>query len=488
MDLSDLKKKPPILGKQKISDILRGVIFCGDSLFFVLVLVFIFWIRLQTHFFDWLLPESSFLETGRGGVALYWRHLVIGTALFLAIGTSCGIYSKKAYLRPRLIIADIFKTISVWFCLFLLISFFFEIEPSISRSFVILSGITVFIVLVGWRESFNWWIAKTGLVCLVQERILVVGWNQETQDLWKRFGMGDLREMSLQGVLHPHDGQFQLTPPQGLPILGGVEDLGQILHTRNYDALMLSDTHMPAEKLSEVVQICHRELVRFMVIPAFFEVLVSGLHIESIRGVPVLAIGRLPLDRFFGRLTKRGIDLLGGGLGLMVSMPFILLFAILVKIESPGPAFYNQVRVGRRGTLFQIIKMRSMKADAEEETGPQWASENDGRRLRIGAFMRKWNIDELPQFWNVLKGEMSLVGPRPERPEFTKEFKYSVDYYNVRHTVRPGLTGWAAVNGWRGDTDLKERIRYDLDYIERWSVLFDFYIMLLTFLRNKNAY
>ena len=488
MDLPKQKEKTPVLGKQKISDILRGLIFCGDALFFVIVQVFIFFIRLQTHLFDWLLPESSFLGTGSAAITLYWKHMALGTTLFLVIGTRFEIYSRKAYLRPRLVLADLFKALAVWVVAYLFISFFFQIEPSISRSFVILSGIIGFIVLLGWRELLNWWIAKAGLVYHVQERMLVVGWNQETQDLWNRFGMGDLREMSLQGVLEPHDGLFQLTPPQELPILGGLDGLDQILHTGNYDALMLSDTHMPAERLSEVVQICHREMVRFMVIPAFFEVLVSGLHIESIRGVPVLAIGRLPLDRFFGRLMKRAIDLIGGCVGLLFSAPLILVFAFLVKRESPGPVFYRQVRIGRGGRPFRIIKIRSMRTDAEAEIGAQWASENDGRRLGIGAFMRKWNIDELPQFWNVLKGEMSLVGPRPERPEFTKEFKYSVDYYNVRHTVRPGLTGWAAVNGWRGDTDLKERIRYDLDYIERWSLLFDFYIMLLTFLRNKNAY
>jgi exopolysaccharide biosynthesis polyprenyl glycosylphosphotransferase len=385
-------------------------------------------------------------------------------------------------------LSELLKTIFVWVCGYLLISFFFNIEPPISRSFVILSAIMGFLVIVVWRELFNWGIAKTGLIYHVQERILVVGWNQETQLLWNRFGKGDLREMSLKGVLESYEKQFHLPPPLKLPKMGSLNDLSQILHTGNYDALMLSDTHIPAEKLADVVQICHRELVRFMVIPAFFEVLVSGLHIESIRGVPVLAIGRLPLDRFFGRLIKRLVDLVGGFVGLLLSAPIILLFAILVKRESPGPVFYKQVRVGRGGRQFQIIKIRSMRTDAEAENGAQWASENDGRRLRIGVFMRKWNIDELPQFWKVIKGEMSLVGPRPERPEFTKDFKYSIDYYNVRHTVKPGLTGWAAVNGWRGDTDLKERIRYDLDYIERWSVLFDFYIMLLTFLRNKNAY
>jgi exopolysaccharide biosynthesis polyprenyl glycosylphosphotransferase len=469
-------------------DVLRIAIFLGDGMLFLGIQSLIFWVRLQTRLFDWMLPQSSFLGGGMKAYALYGNHLLIGTALFLALGLWFGIYSRKAYLRPRLILADLFKALGVWVCGYLFISFFFKIEPSISRSFVIISGISGFLVLLGWRELFKWWIAKTGLIYHVQERILVVGWNQETQDLWNRFGKGDLRELSLKGVLRPHEGSFELTPPEGLFILGGLDDLGQILHTRNYDALMLSDTHLPAEKLSEVVQICHRELVRFMVIPAFFEVLVSGLHIESIRGVPVLAIGRLPLDRFFGRLIKRVVDLIGGCVGLILSAPIILIFTILVKRESPGPVFYKQVRIGRGGRPFRIIKIRSMRTDAEAETGAQWASENDGRRLRIGAFMRKWNIDELPQFWNVLKGEMSLVGPRPERPEFTKEFNYSVDYYNVRHTVRPGLTGWAAVNGWRGDTDLKERIRYDLDYIERWSVLFDFYIMMLTFLRNKNAY
>jgi lipopolysaccharide/colanic/teichoic acid biosynthesis glycosyltransferase len=129
-----------------------------------------------------------------------------------------------------------------------------------------------------------------------------------------------------------------------------------------------------------------------------------------------------------------------------------------------------------------------MKLDAERENGAQWATEEDGRRLRIGAFMRSWNIDELPQFWNILMGEMSLVGPRPERPELIEDFKHEVNYYNIRHGVKPGLTGWAAVNGWRGNTDLSERIRFDLDYIERWSLLFDFYIMLRTLVGNKNAY
>jgi len=166
----------------------------------------------------------------------------------------------------------------------------------------------------------------------------------------------------------------------------------------------------------------------------------------------------------------------------------IAFFAWRVKRESPGPAFYRQVRVGKNGQPFKIIKIRSMRVDAEKDTGACWCTEADPRRLAVGAFMRKYNIDELPQFWNVLKGEMSIVGPRPERPELIRNFKYEIHHYNIRHTVKPGITGWAQVNGWRGDTCLQSRIACDIEYIERWSLWTDFYICLRTVLATKNAY
>jgi lipopolysaccharide/colanic/teichoic acid biosynthesis glycosyltransferase len=155
--------------------------------------------------------------------------------------------------------------------------------------------------------------------------------------------------------------------------------------------------------------------------------------------------------------------------------------------ESPGAMFYRQVRVGRNGREFQIIKIRSMRLDAEVGSGARWATKDDARRLKIGAFMRRWNIDELPQFWNVLRGEMSLVGPRPERPELIVNFKETIAHYNARHHAVPGITGWAQVNGLRGNTDLSERIRYDLYYMENWSLALDFQIMLMTFFRYHGA-
>ena len=156
-----------------------------------------------------------------------------------------------------------------------------------------------------------------------------------------------------------------------------------------------------------------------------------------------------------------------------------------VYLESPGPVFYKQIRLGENGRRFKIIKIRSMRLDAEKETGAKWCTEDDPRRLQVGEFMRKHNIDELPQFWNVLKGEMSLVGPRPERPELIDGFKHEISYYNVRHLVKPGITGWAQVNGWRGDTSLESRIACDIEYIERWNLWFDIYICLKTFVSTE---
>jgi exopolysaccharide biosynthesis polyprenyl glycosylphosphotransferase len=472
----------------RISDALRAVLFLGDALLFAAAQFLVFWLRLQTEVFDWLLPESAFLQVGSKAFGLYLSHFLLGTFFFLAIGLGVGAYSRRAYLRPHYALGDLLKACALWVLVYLFVSLFFKVTPPISRSFVILAGVLGFAVLTGWRMALNRVIDASGLVRHLQERVLVAGWSEETADLWRRSRSGELPEFAVVGVLESAELANGFSMPAELPVLGRLDDLADVLQRRTCDALLLSGTNLPAEKLSHVVQTCHREMVRFMVIPDFFQVLVSGLHVESLRGVPVLSLGKLPLDRFFSRLSKRVMDIIGGTVGLLLSLPAIVLFAILVKRESPGPAFYRQVRVGRGGQPFGIIKIRSMQLDAEAANGAQWADENDGRRLRVGAFMRKWNIDELPQFWNVLKGDMSLVGPRPERPEFTKDFKHSVDYYNVRHTVKPGLTGWAAVNGWRGNTDLNERIRFDLDYIERWSLLFDVYIMLLTFSRNKNAY
>ena len=238
----------------------------------------------------------------------------------------------------------------------------------------------------------------------------------------------------------------------------------------------------------KVQKLCGRELIDFALLPASITSLTRCLRLESVQGVPLLTQSKRPLDRIEFAVLKRVVDVVGALVGLLLFAPVITLFAAIVYRESPGAVFYRQTRTGRGGKPFQIIKIRSMRLDAEAGTGAQWCTEADPRRLKIGGLMRRWNIDELPQFWNVLKGDMSLVGPRPERPELIQSFKSEVAYYNIRHTVKPGITGWAQVCGWRGDTCLQSRIACDLEYIESASLWFDIRILIMTLRATKNAY
>jgi exopolysaccharide biosynthesis polyprenyl glycosylphosphotransferase len=241
------------------------------------------------------------------------------------------------------------------------------------------------------------------------------------------------------------------------------------------------------QEIMGLANLCEKMMVQFKVVPSYFQILVSGLHLETVSGIPILGVSRLPLDRTLNIALKRTVDIVGAIVGLILTIPLILVFGLIVHLESPGPILYRQRRLGRNGREFFIFKIRSMKLDAEVNGKVGWTTRDDPRRLKVGGFMRKWNIDEVPQFWNVLKGDMSLVGPRPERPELIRNFKDEIPHYNARHNVKPGITGWAQVKGFRGDTDLGERITCDLFYLENWNLLLDLQIMIMTFLRRENA-
>ncbi len=251
---------------------------------------------------------------------------------------------------------------------------------------------------------------------------------------------------------------------------------------------MLADLGLSFEEIVGLANVCEKELVQFKIIPSYFQILLSGLTLEPISGVPVLGVSELPLDRPINRILKRVLDCAGAVAGLTLAVPIVVICGILIYLESPGPIFYRQVRTGRNGREFTIYKLRSMRLDAEKD-GIRWASGNDPRCLRIGGFLRKWKLDEFPQFWNVLKGEMSLVGPRPERPELISKFRNQVPHYNARLACKPGITGWAQVNGAVCNTNLEERIRYDLHYLEHWSLWFDLQTIFQTlFISRYNVY
>jgi exopolysaccharide biosynthesis polyprenyl glycosylphosphotransferase len=222
-----------------------------------------------------------------------------------------------------------------------------------------------------------------------------------------------------------------------------------------------------------------RECVEIKLVPDILQYATIKAALEDVDGTPVINLSQMPLQGW-NSMMKRGMDLVIALAALIVMLPVLPLIALAIWIEDRGPVFYRQERMGLDGRSFMIVKFRSMRVDAEASSGPVWAIKDDPRRTRVGRLLRAWSLDELPQIWNVLTGDMSIIGPRPERPTFVREFKHKIPRYMLRHRVKSGITGWAQVHGWRGNTSIKKRIQYDLYYIQNWSLSLDFKILWMT--------
>jgi Undecaprenyl-phosphate glucose phosphotransferase len=277
---------------------------------------------------------------------------------------------------------------------------------------------------------------------------------------------------------------------RGLPLLGTLAQTADVLQQEQIDQLYVA---LPLEahgQMLDVIGAASRECVDVRVVPDLLQFIALRARLEDLDGVPIINISGVPLEGFNGAL-KRVIDIVASVAALVVlALPFAVI-AIIIRWTSPGPVFYRQERMGLDGHPFLVFKFRSMYHDAERETGPVWTRKDDPRRTPLGTLLRRFSLDELPQLYNVLRGEMSLVGPRPERPFFVEQFKQRFPQYMLRHKVKSGMTGWAQVNGWRGDTSIEKRIEYDLYYIENWSVGLDLKIMWLTLAKglfHKHAY
>ena len=244
-------------------------------------------------------------------------------------------------------------------------------------------------------------------------------------------------------------------------------------------------------RLEQIVALCEKSGVHTKFIPDYNRIIPTKPYTEDILGLPVINIRYVPLTNTFNAFTKRVMDIVGACVAIILFSPVMLFSVIMIKLTSPGPLIYKQERVGLHNHSFLMYKFRSMEVQPPEEEKKAWTVKNDPRVTNFGRFMRKTSIDELPQLFNVLKGEMSLVGPRPERPFFVDKFREEIPRYMIKHQVRPGLTGWAQVNGYRGNTSIRKRIEYDLYYIENWTLGLDIKILILTFFKgfiNKNAY
>ncbi|MDA1184116.1 MAG: undecaprenyl-phosphate glucose phosphotransferase [Acidobacteria bacterium] len=270
---------------------------------------------------------------------------------------------------------------------------------------------------------------------------------------------------------------------RGLPLLGTIHDVGEIAKREHVDQLYVALPLDEHAKLLDLMEITSRECIEVKVVPDLLQFIALRARLEDLDGLPIISVNDVPLQGFNSWL-KRVIDIgLSSAAALVFAVPFGLI-ALLVKLTSPGPVFYRQERMGLDGKAFTVYKFRSMYQDAEDTSGPVWAHDNDPRATPVGRWLRRLDLDELPQFLNVLRGDMSIGGPRPERPFFVDQFKHRIPQYMLRHKVKAGITGWAQINGWRGNTSLEKRIEYDLYYIENWSVRLDLKIMWLTLVRG----
>ena len=267
-----------------------------------------------------------------------------------------------------------------------------------------------------------------------------------------------------------------------LPYLGRVNALARVLECRAPDEVVVA---LPAEEFRftrGIIEACEKDGIKLSLIPFYAEYIPSNPQFDDLEGIPLMNIRHIPLDNWFHAAAKRAVDIVGSLVLIVCTSPIMLTAAIGVRLSSPGPVIFRQERVGRNKKTFRMYKFRSMRVNAAQDTG--WSRNSDPRKTKFGAILRKFSIDELPQLFNVLKGDMSLVGPRPEVPHYVQQFKEEIPLYMVKHQVRPGITGWAQVNGLRGDTSIEERIRHDIYYIENWNFFFDVKILFMTLFKG----
>jgi len=320
------------------------------------------------------------------------------------------------------------------------------------------------------------------------QRILVVGAGNLGKEITSKLQAHRELGLELEGFLDVDRGKIGRNY-LGVPVLGPLREVEEVIAEHGVDQIYVAlplDAH---RKMMRVMQSVGRACVEVKLVPDVLQYATLKSSLEDLDGMPVINLSQVPLQGWYS-LAKRMMDITLSLAGILVLLPFLPLFAFLIWREDHGPIFYRQERMGLDGKPFMIWKFRSMRVDAESTTGPVWAVRGDGRRTAFGSFIRRWSLDELPQLWNVLRGDMSIVGPRPERPAFVHEFKHKIPDYMLRHRVKAGITGWAQVHGWRGNTSIRKRIQYDLYYIQNWSLLLDLKILWMTF-RNgawHNAY
>jgi Undecaprenyl-phosphate glucose phosphotransferase len=454
------------------------------------IIVISFLIAYYLRFYSFLTNLAIFkVESGTFyPLSVYAQSLYALVPLYLFIYNSAKLYTPKRGKRRW---AEFFH---VSYSNFLGLAFYFFLlymigEDDISRMFlgmftlinVILCTLARMMVaqalIVIRRRGYN------------LKHVILVGYSRAAEAYIDRIFANPQWGYYIHGIL---DDDMEIgTKYKKVPVIGSLDQLEEYLVKMSLDEIAITINIKDYELLENIVFICEKSGVHTKFIPDYYGFISTKPYTEDLYGLPVINIRNVPLTNTFNWVSKRIVDIIGSFIGLLVCALPMLIVAIVIKLTSKGPVIFSQVRVGKNNKTFKMYKFRSMTLQTEEEEEKAWTTNNDPRVTTVGKFIRRTSIDELPQLFNIFRGDMSLVGPRPERPQFVEQFKEVIPRYMIKHQVPPGLTGWAQINGFRGDTSIRKRIEHDLYYIENWTLGFDFKIMFLTIFKgfiNKNAY
>lgn len=423
---------------------------------------------------------------------MYFLALIPIIPLYLLLNAIFGLYAPKRVSGRREEIANIIKANSIGVLIFTLVLFMGSKNYYLyhfSRKLVFLFyAIDIFLTILE-RNIIRYILRFMRSKGYNQKHILLIGYSRAAESYIDRVLANPEWGYKVRGILDNNlERGFEY---RGVKVIGSIENLELILEMNVLDEIAITLSIKEYENLERIVNDCERSGVHTKFIPDYNHVIPTVPHIEDLQGLPVINIRYVPLTSLHKALMKRAVDIFGSLVGIILFAPIMLIIALLIKFTSRGPIIFSQERVGLHNKAFKMYKFRSMEVEAPQKEAKKWTTRNDPRVTGIGKFIRKTSLDELPQFFNIFIGNMSLVGPRPERPFYVEKFRDEIPHYMIKHQVRPGLTGWAQVNGYRGDTSIQKRIEHDLYYIENWSIGFDFKILFLTVFKgfiNKNAY
>lgn len=443
----------------------------------------------------WLKFLSGILESEGGALpfGFYMRTLLIIVPVYLIIYYAFHLYTPKRVQGRRLEFANIIMANTVGFLLFFTVLFNLQSYVEQLQNFSREMFFYFFLINTVLEESFRLLlrrflrtIRRNGYNL---KNILLVGYSRAAEQYIDRIQQNPQWGYNVRGVLD--DNIARGTTYKGVKVIGSIGNLSYILPENRLDEIAITLGLEEYYKLEKIVAECEKSGVHTKFIPDYGNIIPTRPYTEDLVGLPVINIRYVPLSDTFNAMVKRCIDVLGSLVCIVIFSPLMLATAAAVKMTSKGPLIFKQERVGLHNKAFWMYKFRTMYVQTEEEERKGWTQKNDPRVTGIGKFLRKTSLDEFPQLFNVLKGDMSLVGPRPERPQYVEKFREEIPRYMIKHQVRPGMTGWAQVNGYRGDTSIRKRIEHDLYYIENWSIGLDIKILCLTVFRgfiNKNAY